>query len=69
MVRCAVTGNYYLTNNEDPITLLTQEEAMGCGHHAYILLCEKQTADQGGLLDDLLGTLHQLRSAGLQVNY
>ena len=70
VVRCAVTGNYYLTNNEDPIMLLSQEEAMGCAHHAYILLYEKQTADQDGLLDALLwDALHQLRSAGNQVKY
>ena len=70
VIRCAVTRNYYITNNEDPIELLSQEEAMGCGHHAYILLFEKQTADQDGLLNALLGdALHQLRSAGLQVNY
>ena len=43
---------------------------MGCATQAYILLYEKQTADQDGLLDALLGdALHQLRIAGRQVKY
>ena len=70
VVRCAVTGNYYLTNNKDPSELISQEAAMGCAHHVYILLYEKQTADQDGLLNAILGdALHQLRSAGRQVKY
>ena len=67
MVRCAMKGNYYITDNEDPVKLLTQEEAMGCAHHAYILLYKKQTADQDGLLP--WDALHQLRSASRQVKY
>ena len=70
VVRCAVTGHYYLTNNEDPIELISQEDAMDCALHAYILLYEKQTPDQDGLLDALLGdALQQLRRAGRQVKY
>ena len=31
----------YITNYEDPKELFSHEDAMGCAHHAYILLYDK----------------------------
>ena len=68
VVRCARSGDFFLANNDDPIEAIGKEDAAALATKAYILLYEKHTEDQQGLLDALLGdALHQLSMAERQV--
>ena len=68
VVRCAVSGDYFLANDNDPIVPFSQEEAQAVRLYAYILLYEKQTSEHHDqLFARLREALQHLRRAGQEV--